>query len=196
VPNQVILSKTFEQGDFLKMVVLNLMYDIVLKLPNNFGHKITFDEPMMRWLGGSTMVFAVDYEQRRGYPTVCAILSYNSPDFTVFRSDYITKSEDADLRYTDESKVAFKDIIKRSVLEFESNNSTSVSRVVVLRDGVSEIQKRHLQNTEVSFFTETFAELGREGTQLHFLTADKRVSTKIFEFNRRENKLKHLEAGI
>jgi len=25
VPNQVILSKTFEQGDFLKMVVLNLM---------------------------------------------------------------------------------------------------------------------------------------------------------------------------
>lgn len=98
MPNQVILSKTFEQGDFLKMVVLNLMYDIVLKLPNNFGHKITFDEPMMRCLGGSTMVFAVDYEQRRGYPTVCAILSYNSPDFTVFRSDYITKSEDADLR--------------------------------------------------------------------------------------------------
>jgi len=25
VPNQVILSKTFEQGDFLKMVVLNIM---------------------------------------------------------------------------------------------------------------------------------------------------------------------------
>ena len=48
------------------MVVLNLMYDIVLKIPNNFGHKIAFEEPMMRWLGGSTMVFAVDYEQRRG----------------------------------------------------------------------------------------------------------------------------------
>jgi len=25
VPNQVILSKTFEQGDFIKMVVLNIM---------------------------------------------------------------------------------------------------------------------------------------------------------------------------
>jgi hypothetical protein len=66
VPNQVVLTKTFEQHDFIKLVVLNLMYDIVLKLPNNFGHKITFDEPMMRWLGGSTMVFAIDYEQRRG----------------------------------------------------------------------------------------------------------------------------------
>ena len=66
IPSQVILSKTFEQHDFLKMVVLNLMYDIVLKLPNNFGHRIAFEEPMVRWLGGSTMVFAVDYEQRRG----------------------------------------------------------------------------------------------------------------------------------
>jgi len=25
VPNQIILSKTFEQGDFIKMVVLNIM---------------------------------------------------------------------------------------------------------------------------------------------------------------------------
>lgn len=57
------------------MVVLNLMYDIILKIPNNFGHRISFEEPMMRWLGGSTMVFAIDYEQRRGYPTVCTILS-------------------------------------------------------------------------------------------------------------------------
>jgi len=196
VPNQVILSKTFEQHDFLKMVVLNLMYDIVLKLPNMFGHKISFEEPMMRWLGGSTMVFAVDYEQRRGYPTVCAILSYLTPDFTVFRSDYIAKNEEADLRYTDETKIAFKDIIKKAILDFEHLNNTSVSRVIVLRDGVSEIMKRNLQTTEVAFFNETFAELGRDGVNLNFLTADKRVSTKIFEFNRRENKLNHLEAGI
>lgn len=87
VPNQVILSKTFEQHDFLKMVVLNLMYDIVLKIPNNFGHRISFEEPMMRWLAGSTMIFAIDYEQRRGYPTVCTLLSYTTPDFTVFRTD-------------------------------------------------------------------------------------------------------------
>jgi len=58
------------------------------------------------------------------------------------------------------------------------------------------MQKRALQNTEIAFFTEVFAELGRESTNLHFLTADKRISTKIFEFNQRENKLNHLEAGI
>eukprot|EP00801_Mesodinium_rubrum_P002005 Mrub_02005.p3 GENE.Mrub_02005~~Mrub_02005.p3 ORF type:complete len:291 (+),score=181.28 Mrub_02005:788-1660(+) len=178
------------------MVVLNLMYDIVLKIPNNFGHKIAFEEPMMRWLGGSTMVFAVDYEQRRGYPTVCAILSYTTPDFTIFRSEYIAKSEEADLRYSDETKVLFKDIVKRHVLEFEHLNGVGVSKVVVLRDGVSEMQKKFIQTSEVAFFTETFAELGRDGVQLLFLTADKRVSTKIFEFNRRENKLNHLEAGI
>jgi len=60
VPNQIILSKTFEQGDFIKMVVLNIMYDVVMKLPNNIGHKINFDAPMTRWLGGKTMVFALD----------------------------------------------------------------------------------------------------------------------------------------
>jgi len=32
--------------------------------------------------------------------------------------------------------------------------------------------------------------------ELFFLTADKRISTKIFEYNERENKLSHLEAGI
>jgi hypothetical protein len=32
----------------------------------------------------------------------------------------------------------------------------------VLRDGVTEMQKRALQNTEIAFFTEVFAELGRE----------------------------------
>lgn len=82
------------------------------------------------------------------------------------------------------------------MLNFEHLNNVNVSRVIVLRDGVSEIQKRTLQNTEIAFFTETFAELGRDGVQLNFMTADKRVSTKIFEFNRRENKLNHLEAGI
>ena len=90
----------------------------------------------------------------------------------------------------------FKDIVKRHVLEFEHLNGVGVSKVVVLRDGVSEMQKKFIQTSEVAFFTETFAELGRDGVQLLFLTADKRVSTKIFEFNRRENKLNHLEAGI
>ena len=66
----------------------------------------------------------------------------------------------------------------------------------MLRDGVSEIQKKFLQQTEITFFNETLAELGRDGVQLLFMTADKRISTKIFEFNRRENKLNHLEAGI
>lgn len=60
VPNQIILSKTFEQGDFIKMVVLNIMYDVVMKLPNTVGHKINFDNTMTRWLGGQTMVFAMD----------------------------------------------------------------------------------------------------------------------------------------
>jgi len=196
IPNQVILTKTFEQHDFLKLVVLNLMYDIVLKMPNNFGHKISFEEPMTRWLSGSTMVFAIDYEQRRGYPTVCAILSYLTHDFTVFRSDYISKGEEADLRYGEETKVAFKDILKKCILDFEHLNNTNVTRVVVLRDGVNEFQKRSLQTTEIAFFNETFAELGRDGVNLIFMTADKRISTKIFEFNKRENKLNHLEAGI
>jgi len=35
-------------------------------MPNTVGHKLSFDEPMTRWLGGQTMVFAVDYEQRKG----------------------------------------------------------------------------------------------------------------------------------
>lgn len=54
-------------------------------------------------------------------------------------------------------------------------------RVIALRDGVSDMQKRHVVATEVAFFQEVFAEMGRDSLQLCFLTADKRVSTKIFE---------------
>jgi len=61
IPNQVILTKTFEQHDFLKMVVLNLMYDFILKLPNNVGHKLCLhNDNVGHWVGDNTMVFAVD----------------------------------------------------------------------------------------------------------------------------------------
>lgn len=71
----MIQSKTFEQGDFIKMVVLNIMYDIIFKLPNNIGHKILFDSDISRWLSGSTMVFAMDVEHRKGFKSVACILS-------------------------------------------------------------------------------------------------------------------------
>jgi hypothetical protein len=48
-------------------------------------------------------------------------------------------------------------------------------------------------------FNEVIAEIIEEKKceiELYFLTADKRISTKIFEYNERENKLNHLEAGI
>lgn len=60
LPNQVLLSKTCEQHDFLKMVVLNLMYDFVLKIPNNIGHKLCLDDSVGQWLNNQTMVFAID----------------------------------------------------------------------------------------------------------------------------------------
>jgi len=87
VPNQVILSKTFEQADFLRLVMLNVMYDIVMKLPNNVGHRVVFDGEMSKWLNHSTMVFAMDVCHRKGSKSVAAILSYNSADMTVFRTE-------------------------------------------------------------------------------------------------------------
>lgn len=69
-------------------------------------------------------------------------------------------------------------------------------RVVFLRDGITDFQRRFVENTEIAYVNEVFAELGREQVQLWFLTANKRISTKIFEWNARENKLNHLEAGI
>jgi len=101
----------------------------------------------------------------------------------------------ADLRYSEENKIRFKEIIRSAISDFERDHA-HVGKVIVLRDGVTAIQKRHVTNTEIAFFTETLAEMGRESANLIFMTADKRVSTKIFEFNRRENKLNHLEAGI
>jgi len=52
-----------------------------------------------------------------------------------------------------------------------------------------------LEQSEVAMVNEVIAEMETE-IELFFLTADKRISTKIFEFNQRENKLNHLEAGI
>jgi len=75
VPNQVILSKTFEKPDFIKMVVLNIMYDCVMKLPNTVGHRLVFEPAMQRWLNHSTMVFAMDVHHRKGYKSVASILS-------------------------------------------------------------------------------------------------------------------------
>mmetsp|Transcript_16406 Transcript_16406/g.13451 ORF Transcript_16406/g.13451 Transcript_16406/m.13451 type:complete len:505 (-) Transcript_16406:439-1953(-) len=196
IPNQIILSKTFEQGDFIKMVSLNIMYDVIMKLPNNIGHKLVFDERLGRWIGNSTMIFSLDYEARKGYKTVAALLSYLSPDFTAFRTDYIVKDDEQELRFSEENKISFKEAIKKALLDFEFHNQCTVNKVIVLRDGVTEMQKRNVMNTEVAFFNEVFAELSREGIQLLFLTADKRISTKIFEFNAMENKLNHLEAGI
>lgn len=74
IPNQVILTKTCEQHDFLKLVVLNLMYDFILKLPDQIGHKLYLEDDIGQWLNNQTMVFAVDYENRKGCKNVCAIL--------------------------------------------------------------------------------------------------------------------------
>lgn len=52
-----------------------------------------------------------------------------------------------------------------------------------------------MEQSEVAMVNEVIAEMETE-IELFFLTADKRISTKIFEFNQRENKLNHLEAGI
>jgi len=43
------------------MVSLNLMYDFILKLPNNVGHKLCLGHDNVgQWVGDNTMVFAVD----------------------------------------------------------------------------------------------------------------------------------------
>jgi len=46
-----------------------------MKLPNTIGHKLNFDPSMTRWLGGKTMVFAMDVHHRRGHKSVAAVLS-------------------------------------------------------------------------------------------------------------------------
>lgn len=58
------------------------------------------------------------------------------------------------------------------------------------------VQRRFVENTEISQINEVVSELGRENVDLYFMTANKRISTKIFEWNGRDNKLNHLEAGI
>lgn len=65
-----------------------------MKLPNTIGHKINFDNTMTKWLNGQTMVFAMDVHHKKGYKSVASILSYNSQDMTVFRTEYIVKDEE------------------------------------------------------------------------------------------------------
>lgn len=115
----------------------------------------------------------------------------------MFRTDVIVKDDEySELKYSDDTKLKFKEIIKKCILDFEFHNRSSVSKIVFLRDGITDFQRKFVENTEISYINEVFAELGRENTQLWFLTANKRISTKIFEWNQRDNKLKHLEAGI
>ena len=57
------------------------------------------------------------------------------------------------------------------------------------------IQKRFLEQTELAYVNEVIAEMKAE-IELYFLTAFYRFSTKIFEYYQRDNKLKHIEAGI
>jgi hypothetical protein len=60
IPNQIILSKTFEAHDFVKVIISNILYEMVFKLPNTYGHKIIFDEETNKWLNYSTMIMAMD----------------------------------------------------------------------------------------------------------------------------------------
>lgn len=46
------------------------------------------------------------------------------------------KDEESELRYSDDSKLKFKEIIKRCILDYEHHNQTTVKRVVFLRDGI------------------------------------------------------------
>lgn len=150
-PSQVILSKTFEQQDFLKMVVLNLMYDIVLKLPNTIGHKIKFNHELSEWMkNGSTMVFAMDVFSKRGYKSVASILHYETSDMTVFHTDYIVKGEgNPELGYNDETKESLKSIIRTAISNYESTNGKNVTKIVFLRDGITDYQRRVVENTEI-----------------------------------------------
>lgn len=97
IPNQVILSKTFEAHDFIKMVVLNLMYDVVLKLPNSFGHKIVFDTELKNWLNESTMIMAMDTFSRQNYKTTSVILSYADSNYTLFNSNFFVRNRNREL---------------------------------------------------------------------------------------------------
>jgi len=90
----------------------------------------------------------------------------------------------------------FKDIIKRAITDFERHNKTNVNKIIFLRDGITDFQRRFVETTEITFINEVFADLQKEDMTFIFLTANKRISTKIFEFNSRDNALKHLEAGI
>lgn len=44
-------------------------------------------------------------------------------DFTYFKSDYFSKSEDSDLRYNEDSKVKFKDIVKDAIKNWYKVNT-------------------------------------------------------------------------
>jgi hypothetical protein len=50
------------------------MYDFILKLPDQIGHKLYLEDDIGQWLNNQTMVFAIDYENRKGCKNVCAIL--------------------------------------------------------------------------------------------------------------------------
>jgi len=90
----------------------------------------------------------------------------------------------------------FKDIIKRAITDFERHNKTIVNKIIFLRDGITDFQRRFVETTEITFINEVFADLQKEDMNLFFITANKRISTKIFEFSSKDNSLKHLEAGI
>lgn len=98
------------------------------------------------------------------------------------------------MRYNEDSKVMFKEIVKGAILNWYKVNTeinrkkgkgtADLKRIIVYRDGVTGIQKRFLENSEIAMFNEVIAELAEERKceiELFFLTADKRISTKIFE---------------
>lgn len=99
---------------------------------------------------GSTMVFAMDVFSKRGYKSVASILHYTSPDMTVYHTDYILKGEsNPELGYNDETRESLKSIMRQSITEYESNNGKTVTKIVFLRDGITDYQRRVVENTEI-----------------------------------------------
>jgi len=63
----------------------------------------------------------------------------------------VKDDEYSELKYSDETKLKFKEIIKKCILDYEFHNgNTPVSRVVFLRDGVNDSQRRFVENTEIA----------------------------------------------
>lgn len=69
----------------------------------------------------------------------------------MFRTDIVVKEDEFnELKYSDDNKNQFKSIIKKSILDFEHHNETVVKRIIVLRDGISDHQRKFVQSSEIT----------------------------------------------